>query len=186
MFRLRTLETALALGAALALAGPAAAETYSAKPQFPCTVTGTCGTPVPSPAGWKCHWSMDIKGKELKSFPVYGPPQGDATNCSLSECTAACDKTAGCIAVDITKAGSNANVCMCTLFGSVTSATLFEEIRAPFSATLSGWACTRLPKRQPPMRENPNFPGADRPGFEQDRMRPDTPGTTGTPGRRRP
>lgn len=193
MIRLRKIETALALGAALALAGPAAAETYSMKPHLPCVPSqaGGCSTPVPSPPGWKCHWSMDLAGKELKTILVdsLGTQLMDATLCNLKACTAACNKTSGCIAVDVMKPSmidgqwNTQNECVCTLFGSVTSATKFAEIRAPVEKMLSGWACLRLPKRPPPpMRENPNFPGAERPGVEQDRLRP---GTTGTPGGRR-
>ena len=181
----------LVFGAAAALAAQAAAETYSAKPQLPCTATGTCGTPVPSPAGWKCHWSMDLTGKAIKSVLVDGGPGHlDATTCDLKACTAECAKTQGCLAVDVMKPGQiggqpNPGKCVCTLFGSVASAKQFEEIRLPADKTLSGWACLRLPKRPPPpMRENPNFPGTDRPGFEQDRMRPETPPPT--PGSRRP
>jgi hypothetical protein len=108
----------------------------------------------------------------------------DATTCDPNACASACDKTAGCIAFDVMKPGSNK--CMCTLFGSVTSATLFEEIRAPGGQTLSGFACLRKAKTPPPITENPNFPGVERPGVERDQYRPDTPGTPGTPGRRRP
>jgi hypothetical protein len=187
MTRLFILKCSIALAATLALGAAARGETYTLNPNQPCVPGVPCWKPVPSPAGWKCHWSMDIKGKELKSIPVSGPPYGDATSCSLNECAAACDKTAGCVAVDITKSGANKNVCMCTLFGSVTSATLFEEIRAPYSATLSGWACMRLPKSPPPpITENPNFPGTERPALEHDQTRPEAPGTPGTPGRRRP
>jgi hypothetical protein len=186
MTRLFLLECSIALAATLAFGGAARGETYVAKPNMNCLTPANCVQTVPSPPGWKCHWSMDIKGKELKSIPVAGWPQGDATNCSLNECAAACDKTAGCVAVDITKSAANKNVCMCTLFGSVTSATLFEEIRAPYSATLSGWACMRAPMTPPPITEIPNYPGTDRPGLERDQTRTNAPGTTTTPGHRRP
>ncbi len=169
--------------ASVAFAATAAGETYTASPKQNCLIPGHCITSGVSIKGWKCHWSMDIKGKELKSIPVAGPGGGDATNCNVHECVAACNATFACIAVDVVKSGVTGNVCMCTLFSSVSSATLFEEIRTPSSATLSGWACIRLPKEQPPITENPDFPRLGRPDLDQDRVRPETPGT---PGRRRP
>jgi hypothetical protein len=184
MNRLLGLKIGLALATILACGAAARSETYTKVPNTNCLTPKNCVTVGYSPKGWKCHWSMDIKGKELKSIPVTGPGGGDATDCSVNECTAACSKTAGCIAVDITKGAASNNRCICTLFSSVTSATFFEEIRT--GETLSGKACIRLPKRQPPITENPDFPGVGRPGVERDQFRPDTPGTTGTPGRRRP
>ncbi len=70
----------------------------------------------------------------------------------------------------------NGDKCVCTLFSSVTSATMFEEIRLPQEQTLSGWACLRLPKSPPPpITDMPNFRGTERPGLD---MRPDAPGGT--------
>ncbi len=165
-----------------------------ADPKPPCIMSplGTCWTPVPSPQGWKCHWSMDLTGKELKSLLVDGIHPGiDASSCDLKACTTACAKTEGCIAVDIMKSSkidgkwNNAGQCVCTLFGSVASATKFEEVRAPLDKILSGYACMRLPKPPPPpVTEIPNFPGTDRPALEQDQTRPDTPGTPGSSRRR--
>jgi hypothetical protein len=183
------------VAAALALLAPAAsAETYQAKPNPPCIPSplpsqlGRCWTPIPSPAGWKCHWSMDLKGKELKSLLVNsGGTHTDATDCDLRACTSACAQTEGCIAVDIVKSSkidgqwNSAGQCICTLFGSVTSTTKFEEIVAPVDKILSGWACMKQPKSPPPpIVENPTFPGIERPGVERDQFRPDAPGTPGT------
>jgi hypothetical protein len=179
MTRTFALRTALAALAFVAATAAARGETYKQvpNPKLPAGIQMK-----QYPPGWICTWSMDIKGKELKTIEVGGSGAMDATTCSPHDCASACDKTAGCIAFDVTKPGSNQ--CICTLFGSVTSATLFEEIRAPRGQTLSGFACLRAPKAPPPpMKEVPNFPGTDRPGFEQDRQRP---GTTGTPGRSRP
>lgn len=185
MTRVLAYASGLAFAASLALASMAAGETYKATPNTNCLTPTNCIVVGVSIKGWKCHWSMDIKGTELKSLPIAGQSQGDATNCAVNECVAACSATSTCIAIDVVKSAAQGSVCMCTLFSSVSSATVFEEIRTPSSATLSGWACIRLPKHQPPITENPDFPRSGRPGFEQDRLRPDTPGT-GTPGRGRP
>jgi hypothetical protein len=173
-------------------ASPSEAETY--KQMSPCLlgVMWGCPKPIPSPKGWICHWSMDLKGKEIKSLLVDGGyAELDASTCKVSDCTAACAQTPGCVAVDIMKpwtldgqpnsdfAGNSK--CVCTLFGSVTSATYFQERRGPNPEPLSGWACMPEKKAPPPSKENPNFTGSDRPSFEQDRMRP----STADPGRQR-
>lgn len=198
MKHLIAVKMGLAMLASFAAQPSVRAETYMANPKPPCIMSpaGFCWTPLPSPPGWKCHWSMDLKGTEIKSLIVNGitpPDVNDASTCDLKACTTACAKTEGCIAVDIMKPSkiegqwNNAGACVCTLFSSVTSATKFEEIRAPVEKLLSGWACLRLPKSPPPpITENPNLPGIDRPGLERDQTRPGTPGTTGTPGRRSP
>jgi hypothetical protein len=181
MTRLFILKCSIALAATLACAG-ARSETYKQipNPKLPAGIQMK-----QYPPGWACTWSMDIKGKELKTFEVGGSGgPTDATTCNPYECASACDKTAGCIAFDVMKPGNNK--CMCTLFGSVTAATLFEEIRAPAGKTLSGFACVRQSKAPPPITENPNFPGVERPGVERDQFRPEPPGTTETPSRRRP
>lgn len=179
MTRTVAFRTALAALAFFAAGTAAHGETYKQipNPKLPAGIQMK-----QYPPGWICTWSMDIKGKELKTIEVGGSGPMDATTCNPYECAAACDKTAGCIAFDVTKPGSNK--CICTLFGSVSSATVFEEIRAPSGQTLSGFACLRKKEPPPPITENPGFPGTGRP-LEQDRLRPGTPGT-GTPGRSRP
>ena len=134
---------------------------------------------------------MDLKGTEIKSFTVKGGPSDvDATPCDAKACTAACANTSGCVAVDIMKPEKingewNVNdkwgnaKCVCTLFSSVTSATIFQEIRGPGS--LSGKSCMRAPKSPPPpMKEIPNFEGPDRRSTEQERMRPSVPSLPST------
>jgi hypothetical protein len=135
---------------------------------------------------------MDLKGTEMKSLLVDGiTAANDASTCDLKACTTACAKTEGCIAVDIMKPSmidgkwNTAAACVCTMFSSVTSATHFEEIRAPVEKLLSGWACMRVPKAPPPpVTEMPNFPGSERPSLGQDQTRPDMPGAHGSTRRR--
>jgi hypothetical protein len=176
---------------ALALAVPAAQaetyvkqpETYQKNPCFPPAPGGGCWTPIPPPAGWICHWSMDINGQAIKSLLIEWLGGSDATLCKVSECTKACTATKGCIAVDIMKPGTIASdKCVCTLFSSVTSAKPFEEIRGVGPYSLSGWSCMRKPKEPPPpITDRPKITEGDRPSFHQDTMRP----STADPGRKR-